>query len=99
MNLDDFAPQPKRAPVPVKHLCVAAAVIGAVSVLTVIPNSWVAVVFGAMGLLLGGFSMSRSMKRAQIGDVSMSFVYVAALGLLLSVIGFIMGYADVVSGL
>lgn len=99
MNLDDFAPQPKRAPVPVKHLCVAAAVIGAVSVLTMIPNSWLAVVFGAIGLFLGGFSMSRAMKRAQAGDVGMSFVYIAALGLLLSVIGFIVGYADIVSGL
>ena len=39
------------------------------------------------------------MKRVQIGEIKMPFVYIAALGLLLSVIGFILGYADVISGL
>ena len=43
--------------------------------------------------------MSRAMKRVQIGEIKMPFVYIAALGLLLSVIGFILGYADVISGL
>ncbi len=99
MNLDDFAPQPKRAPVPVKHLCIATAVLGIVSAAAVFLNSWVALVFGAIGLFLGGFSMSGALKRAHMGQFSMNFVYVSALGLLLSVIGFILGYANVVSGL
>ena len=99
MNLDDFAPEPERAPVPVKHLCIAAVALGAISAVAIFLNSWAAVVFGAIGLFLGGFSMSRARKRVQLCEIKMPFVYIAALGLLLSVIGFILGYADVISGL
>ncbi len=99
MDIDYFEPGPKKAPVPVKHLCIAAAAIGIISAVAIILNCWVALVFGALGLFLGGFSMSRAMKRAQIGEIGMNFVYVAAFGLLLSVIGFILGYANVVSGI
>ena len=95
MDIDNYAPTRRPGPA-VTNVIWGALALGIISVILMVFSYAGAAVFGALGLFLGGFAMARAMKRVQIGEIDKKFVYIAAAGLVLSVIGFMVGYAGLV---
>ena len=95
MDIDNYAPARRPGP-GVKNIIWAALALGIVSIILMFFSYAGAAVFGAIGLFAGGFAMARAMKRVQAGEIGKNFVYIAGAGLILSVIGFMVGYAGLV---
>lgn len=93
MDIDNYAPKKPAGPA-VVPLVWSALAIGIVSIILAFVSSIAAAVFGAIGLFLGGYATTRAMKHLQAGNISKTYVYIAGLGLILSVVGFMIGWID-----
>ncbi len=88
----------KVPPIGAFNLALISLVIGILSVVFLVPKVYVGcAVFGAMGLLFGGYAMGYSHKHAT-GNVKVLFGMSGA-SLLLSVIGFMMGFVGLAASL
>jgi len=88
----------EKAPSSVVNLCVGAAALGVIAIVGHLVGVFIlAVVFGALGLLIGGFAMSRAYRDG--GMNKNSYMGIAAVGLLLSVIAFMLGFIGLVGGM
>lgn len=98
VNVDDIGPQPIGSKISAIHLCILLMIMGVLSIATALAGVGIAgVIFGAVGLVLGGYTMG---KARHIGPEKRNlFLALCAVGLILSVVGFLLGYADVVEGL
>ncbi|MGI6009847.1 MAG: hypothetical protein ACOX8X_07065 [Methanomethylophilus sp.] len=95
MDIDNYAPKKPAGPSIIPLVWTALAV-GIVSIILAFVNGIAAAVFGAIGLFLGGYTMARAMKHVQAGIITMKYVWIAGIGLILSVIGFMAGWIDLV---
>lgn len=88
----------EKAPASVVNLCIGAAALGVIALVGELAGVYLmAVVFGALGLLIGGFAMSRAYRDG--GMNKNVYVGIAAAGLLIAVIAFMLGFIDLVDGM
>ena len=87
--------QKKKSPVSAMTVVGIAAICGILSIVCYLVSvSAGAVVFGAIGLVVGGFSFGRAFTAE--GDLRKVLTALVAVGLILSVIGFMLGFAGLI---
>ncbi|MDD4222295.1 MAG: hypothetical protein WCQ63_01765 [Methanomethylophilus sp.] len=90
----DYGDKPKRTIEGVLKIVAAVLAISIVALLCLFFNNYAALVFGAVGLVFGGYAMNLGYRYG--GDKSKVCVAIASVGLIFSVIAFMLGFVAVI---